>query len=135
MKLSHKIIFTLPFFILMITIFILSNQSRLPVPMDSFEFEDKIIHLIAYFILGITTILSSIVNFPNLSKNQIIILAILIGCFYGFTDEIHQGYISGRDASIFDWFADATGIILSTFLYNLILKYFKKFVLLKVKTQ
>jgi VanZ family protein len=131
MKITHKIIFTIPFFIITIAIFILSNQSQLPMPLDSFTYEDKLAHLIAYFILGISILTASIANFKNLKMKQIIIITLLIGFIYGCTDEIHQGYVPGRDASIFDWLMDATGIILSTFLYNPILKYMKKFIFFK----
>ena len=42
---------------------------------------------------------------------------------YAASDEIHQSFVPGRDASIMDWAADAVGILISSYIYYI--KYFK----------
>lgn len=36
---------------------------------------------------------------------------------YAASDEIHQSFVPGREASIFDWMADAVGILISSYVY------------------
>ncbi|MCI0604185.1 VanZ family protein [bacterium] len=40
-----------------------------------------------------------------------VIAVILIGSLYAASDEIHQSYVPGRYASIYDWVADVAGIL------------------------
>ena len=36
----------------------------------------------------------------------------------GALDEWHQFYVPGRDASVFDWFADGAGTMIAVYLYS-----------------
>lgn len=45
------------------------------------------------------------------------VLALVCICFcalYGASDEWHQSFVAGRDASFFDWLADLFGALLLT---------------------
>lgn len=116
MQMKYKIIFTSPFILIILGIFFLSNQSTLPPELNSFNYEDKLLHIIAYFILGVSLIFAILINFPNFNKKNIIITLLIIGAVYAITDEIHQIYVPGRCAEIYDLFADLFGILLSQLL-------------------
>lgn len=41
------------------------------------------------------------------------ILAILVGIFYGITDEFHQSFVPGRSSNQWDLLADGIGIVIA----------------------
>jgi VanZ family protein len=47
-------------------------------------------------------------RFGNI-KRKLFILTIVVALFYGAFDELHQMFIPGRFADIYDWLADAVG--------------------------
>lgn len=74
---------------------------------------DKVLHMGLYFGFGVLLHLS----FRN-SKNIFLsryaaIFAILVGVFYGITDEFHQSFVPGRTASEWDLFADGIGVFVA----------------------
>jgi VanZ family protein len=94
-------------------IYWLSDQSSLPVAM-LFSFQDKLIHLSAYFIMGI---LAWRVFRHFFSSRQQLMFAIVAFCsIYGFLDEWHQSFVEGRSADFFDWLADTAGDFLAAYL-------------------
>ncbi|MFH1051594.1 MAG: VanZ family protein [bacterium] len=115
-KIGLRIIFSLPVFIIAIVIFLLSHTPHPEFPKIGIVWEDKIAHLIAYFIFGGTIILFILSNSKKLNFKYIAIVSIIIGSFYGLSDEFHQYFIAGRDAEFFDWVADIAGISLSLLL-------------------
>jgi len=95
-------------------IYYLSNQSTLPVPMV-FNMQDKWIHAAAYAVMAFL--------FWQVGKmwmlraglkhwNILAVIAVLFCSLYGMTDEWHQSFVAGRDASVFDWLADTVGALL-----------------------
>lgn len=87
----------------------------------------KSAHFFLYFILAIIVFTLYKRIFGLNSKTFIYTI---IFCFiYACSDEIHQLFINGRTARIFDVFVDTTGAILSTTLltiFSLLLKKIKK---------
>jgi len=96
-------------------IFWLSSQSSLPSPL-LFSHQDKVIHLGAYFIMGILAW-----RFFNdyINSTDILICVSLSYCsLYGISDEWHQSFVPGRNADYLDWVADTLGASLAlSFLY------------------
>ena len=45
-------------------------------------------------------------------------LAVALGVLYGASDELHQRFVSGRNADVRDWVADAVGVLAGVFLYR-----------------
>jgi VanZ family protein len=92
------------------TIFYLSSRSRFELPDFLMNF-DKIVHTCVYVPLAFLFFLS-------LKKSGIkkyaFLLAFLFATVYGITDEIHQLYVSGREASIGDTAADLIGAFLGS---------------------
>jgi VanZ family protein len=96
-------------------IYWLSAQQSLPTP-DWFEFEDKLHHFGAYFVMGLLAWRS----FRHPVKSPIILalISILFCSLYGFSDEWHQSFVEGRSSDVFDWVADTLGASAGVFLLH-----------------
>lgn len=69
---------------------------------------DKVIHVGLYGVLGVLLARGrtrSGGTWPHA-------VFVLLGALYGVADELHQGFVPGRSVSLFDWFADVTGVLL-----------------------
>ena len=107
-------------------IFYLSSKtsdelSSLPTP-------DYIAHFIEYFGFGIllfwwrskTTVLNKSFLSPAFWQ------ALLIGAFYGASDEIHQYFVPGRCTSWHDWFADVIGVGVGALVAMYLIRFVRK---------
>lgn len=92
-------------------IFHLSSQSSLPTP-TFFPHQDKLFHLGAYLILGMFLAYAA----PGPSQKKRFWLAFALASVYGISDELHQSFVPGRDASSLDWLADTLGGWLGAYL-------------------
>jgi VanZ family protein len=93
-----------------ILIFWLSDQSNLPAP-DYFQNEDKLHHLIAYFVMGLFAWRFFLMLIP---RRELIWIATVFFCsVYGISDEWHQSFVIGRNSDAIDWLADTTGGLLA----------------------
>lgn len=89
-------------------IFYLSSR-QLQVPHIFPEHFDKMAHVLIYMPLAILFF----VSLRNSGVNKyVFLISILLAGIYGITDEIHQSFIPGRDASAADVAADFFGAIL-----------------------
>lgn len=98
-----------PLLIYWIILFIATTIPTDPVP-QLFKAQDKLEHLIAYFILGM--ILLPALRFQDrfrLVKKFSTAAAIFLLALYGAFDEIHQLFVRGRYCDFFDWTADVAG--------------------------
>lgn len=82
--------------------------SSFPPPMGppSFPFDDKLAHLLAYGLLA------SLIYFAREKSRATfhpIFIPFLIAFLYGLSDEIHQYFVPGREADVFDALANAVG--------------------------
>ena len=82
-----------------------------------------IYHIISYFFLTL------FLNFTIIrgKRKNYLILPIIISIFYAFTDEIHQYFVPGRNASFGDIFLDVIGVIFAYLLYIISLEYRKRY--------
>jgi VanZ family protein len=93
----------------MCLIFYVSSLSRIPdLPGNS----DKLVHMAAYVPLGFLLYLSLKRSGVN---RYVLIIALLIAGIYGITDELHQSFVPGRDASMGDAAADFAGAFLGSY--------------------
>ena len=90
-------------------IFMLSSQSKLPMPM-LFSAEDKLIHALAYALMALLAWISF--SREKRPLKIVFIISVLFCSLYGLSDEWHQSFVLGRDASLGDWLADTTGAVL-----------------------
>jgi len=81
---------------------------------------DKLLHLVEYYILGYLLMRAfTTSDVPFLAANPAV-AAILVGCAYGLSDEIHQAFVPGRDASLMDFLFNAAGIALAALTYSFV---------------
>lgn len=83
----------------------------------------KLAHYTIYTIGGI--LIFSYVNTIDKSKKEKILYSIAFGACYAVTDEIHQFFVSGRSARIFDVGIDTLGVITGIGIYLVIIKIIK----------
>ena len=97
-----------------VVIFLLSAQSKLPIPETvSFPGLDKFLHACAFGSLAFTlSYWFSTDKWLGEPLKYCTIVCCIVAC-YGISDEIHQIFVPGRDASLYDWFADCTGAVLA----------------------
>ncbi|ATX82237.1 VanZ like family protein [Mariprofundus ferrinatatus] len=79
---------------------------------DLFSWQDKFIHALAYALMAFFFWSAAVGAISTHAK--LALLTLLFCAIYGATDEWHQSFIAGRDASLFDWLADITGALLLT---------------------
>jgi VanZ family protein len=82
--------------------------SSFPAPEDLpvFPFADKLYHILAY---GLLASLIYLARGKSRARMYPILIPFLIAFFYGISDEIHQYFVPGRQADVFDALADAAG--------------------------
>jgi VanZ family protein len=119
MKPVKRITLSLPAVLLAALIFIISSGPLPEMPNIGIVWEDKIIHVIAYYVFGISLILFLIANINYSNFKIIVILTLIIGSLYAFSDELHQYYVPGRSPEILDWIADLLGIIIAVIFVNI----------------
>jgi len=85
--------------------------SSLPTVPELPQKSDKILHFLEYFLLAflLWRVLAR-ERFWTLESERALAI-VLIGSAYAAFDEIHQSFVPGRYASIYDWFADVAGIL------------------------
>lgn len=118
---KFKIITTLPVLLASVGIFIASHQPQIELPdFGIFNF-DKLLHLGAYFVYSLFLMLFLVSNF-RLNKRKILLVSFVLAVLFAISDEFHQSFVPGRDASVYDLLADIIGISLSLLCFNLIYK-------------
>ena len=105
MKVSRVFFDWLPPVLWASVIFGLSHRSTLP-PMDGPLINDKVAHALVYSILAWLL-------FRALARQTVpgfaAWLSFALSSVYGITDEVHQYFVPGRMASVYDWYADVLG--------------------------
>ena len=97
-------------------IFYLSSQPMLPVP-DLFSMQDKLIHAAAYALMALLFWHAGryyVAEHARFTPAFLAFSTVLFAALYGASDEWHQSFVAGRDASFFDWLADLFGALLLT---------------------
>lgn len=98
----------------MALIFFLSSQPDVPAP-ELFPQQDKVAHLLVFGVLGLLLALS--LSPPVVATWWRVLLITALVMAYGVTDELHQYFVPGREASAWDIVADTVGGFLAgTFL-------------------
>lgn len=90
----------------MTLIFFLSAQPSLPI-VSLFSGADLLAHAAFYGVLCVLLV-GSLVRPQVRTWKRVLILTILV-IAYGVTDEYHQSFVAGRDASAWDILADGMG--------------------------
>tara|TARA_Y100000310_G_C20531708_1_gene738795 strand:- start:234 stop:623 length:390 start_codon:yes stop_codon:yes gene_type:complete len=83
------------------------------------SFFPEVYHFTIFFFLAFFLLISMVKG----KQTILIIFAMIIAILFGFVDELHQYLIPGRDAELSDIIFNTSGIILSSFIYFLRIKF------------
>lgn len=89
----------------------LSSQEHIE-QMPTFWNADKVVHFFCF--AGFSFWVAFACNIKSYKK---VWLPTLIISLWAVTDEIHQSFTPGRDASVFDWIADTAGAFLGAVVF------------------
>jgi VanZ family protein len=101
-------------------LYYLSAQPGIDKP-DLFIHQDKILHFVAFGLLGFLT-MGTIRARGQIYRNWQVWLVVLLVGLYGIVDEFHQYFVPGRDASIYDIAADMAGGIMGAWVMYFLVK-------------
>jgi VanZ family protein len=103
-------------------IFFLSSLSSFPVVVPSFFGFDKIAHFMEFYFFGCLLYrwFSSTDRYRE--RRCALLMTILIGTCYALSDEWHQSFVPGREASPWDALFDVMGVGMGAATYPMILK-------------
>ncbi len=117
MEMKTKLWLWAPAFLWAALLFFLSSIPDIPTPDALPKMSDKAAHVIAYIPLGFFIIRALIRGQAKGSDQKLSIWAQGLGSLYGISDEIHQYFVPGRMADVFDAGADAVGIFIGVSLF------------------
>jgi len=96
-----------------VVVFWLSSLSHVP---GAQHFWDKFLHAVGYAVLGVLALRAFHGGFDRLRWEPTLYAALTV-IAWGISDEIHQSFVPGRDASPWDVVADAVGFGVATVLF------------------
>ena len=112
---------TLPLLAYLSFIYFLSSLevkgSGIPIPNI-----DKVIHYFLYLPMVILFARHFRGSAIEWIRNHYLLSAIIISLIFAVTDEWHQYYVLTRNSDIFDWLADAAGILTGALIYKIFWK-------------
>ncbi|MGD2184775.1 MAG: VanZ family protein [Desulfobacterales bacterium] len=117
-KLRKFLICWLPLIIYCLAIYIQSGRSS-PERLPDVQFLDKILHFVAYGLLGVLFFRAYLTLPLKDSKNLLILISIGSATLYGVSDEIHQYFVPFREADLMDGVANMIGSICGVYFYFL----------------
>ena len=123
----HKFLaYWFPILLYCLLIFIQSSHPS-PDITPRWPYIDKVLHFIAYALLGALFLRAFNITRIKHHLKLIIILSIILSSLYGISDEIHQSFVPYRTADVMDVIADILGSVFGVGVFLLWLKgYFKK---------
>ena len=113
------VLYWLPLILYCLLIFIQSANPS-PEQIPSFPFIDKLLHFIAYGILGILFYRAYQTLKIKDNLRMLMLLSAVSASLYGISDEIHQSFVPFRQAEVADVIADMLGAFSGVYLYQLL---------------
>ncbi len=108
----HRVGRVIPAALWMLFIFVMSSQERFPTtPGVSVFFMSIVAHLVLYGLLGLFLLLA--IHDTGRPSTRSVTFAILGAAMYGVSDEFHQSFVQGRNASLFDLVVNSIGATLA----------------------
>ena len=119
---KNLLFYWFPIIIYCLIIFIQSSYPS-PETVPDLPYMDKLLHFSVYAVLGALFLRAfKTTQFKNNIK-LVMILSILASSFYGISDELHQYFVTCRNADIMDVLADIFGSLCGVYLYWLLVTY------------
>lgn len=103
----------LPLVAVMTTLFVLSHQSGDTLPLPAVVNLDKLLHLIAYAVLGLSFLIALSPAWRTRRPWAAAVCTVLFCLVYGVSDEFHQQFVPGRFPGADDLVADTLGGLLA----------------------
>ncbi len=101
-----------------VAIFVLSSFPRLPTPDMGVDYGDKLQHAFAYAVFAILICRALYFQETYLFwRRNHLSLSFVLGTLYGISDEIHQSFVPGRMADVYDAVADGVGCIIGVCIF------------------
>ena len=101
----------LPPALFMAMLFLVSSTADLIIP---FSIHDKLLHLVAYAVLGFLFLRAFHGGIPKAMRLLPTVLGIVCTAAYGGLEEFNQRFVTGRMADPADFVADLAGALLAT---------------------
>jgi VanZ family protein len=98
-----------PVALVMGIIFFLSHQEGSSLTLPEIPYIDKAAHFLLYSVLAGAALYSFPAGYRNHHPERAGLMTLLFCLVYGITDELHQVFVPGRDASTGDLIADVSG--------------------------
>lgn len=105
-----------PALMIMGTLFYFSSQPSTGIP-SLLPPWDKVVHFIAYFVLGATFCLWVRGQRWKASPVRHLLIVLFACALFGISDEFHQSFVPGRSVSLGDFAADMGGSLFAIVLY------------------
>lgn len=109
----QRVVAVIPIATLSAFIYYMSSIPANELPDFTQSVSDKLLHVAAFFVYGLSSQFAVLGNFRTWSNNKIRVIALLIGASYGLLDEVHQMVVPGRNSTYTDWIADVLGLLLA----------------------
>jgi VanZ family protein len=87
-------------------IFFVSHQSEVTTPAG---LDDKHVHVLEYALLGLLIVRALAGGLGARVTARTAILGVILTTLYGASDEVHQMFVAGRSAEVYDLYADVAG--------------------------
>jgi VanZ family protein len=119
---THLKLFALYWLPLILYCLLIYIQSANPSPeqIPSFPFVDKVLHFVAYGIMGILFYRAYQTLRIKNNIQMLMLLSVVSASLYGISDEIHQSFVPFREAEVADVIADMLGAASGVLLYQLL---------------
>ena len=111
-----------PFVFWVLLIFAFSSYPKVIIPHGKYISWDKLAHLVEFGILSYLA--ARALRFSGIRglASRYLWITSIFGLLYAITDEVHQLYVKGRYASVYDVMADFVGVLLGALLFALLLR-------------
>ncbi len=106
-----------PFFFWLAVIFALSAYPRALIPQSKYFSWDKLAHLVEYGILGYLSARAFYFSGIRWLQSHFFLRTIVFGTLFAASDELHQYFVKGRFASVYDVIADVVGVLIGSYLF------------------
>jgi VanZ family protein len=94
------------------------SSGPLPVEAPSLPGLDKVVHAVLYALLAFLAA-RAFATLPALKSPRVLVWAAAgFAILYGLSDEVHQAFVPGRSADIWDLAADAAGAVVGAVVYR-----------------
>ena len=118
-KLKRFALYWLPLILYCLFIYIQSDHPS-PQQIPSIPFVDKVLHFVAYGIMGILFYRAYQTLRIKNNIQMLMLLSMASASLYGISDEIHQSFVPFREAEVADVIADIIGAVTGVLLYQLL---------------